>query len=239
MSTCFELDKLSFEYTKNTPIFSEINLSFDFGSIIGILGENGSGKTTLFDIISGHLKVQKGQVNSIISKQEIAYIPQMIYLPPILKMKEIFEMIACFQGVSYSQANNLIEKYWSAEMLKRFNKIKARRSGICSYGEQRWLVICSTLVLCQKKKLFVIDEPTAGVDVQNRHLIWELIHRIKSDKKTIAVSSHFLDEIEKNSEYFYFLNRTKVDKYETMNNFIEHYGALNAEEAFIKATIIP
>lgn len=236
MSICFALNQVDFEYSKNNQIFSGINLSFKVGNIVGILGENGSGKTTLFDIISGHLKIKKGQMSTL-SSQQISYIPQTIYLPPILKMKEIFEMIACFQGMSILEADDLIQQYWSTEMLNRFNKIKQKRSGVCSYGEQRWLVICSTLVLCQEKKLFIIDEPTAGVDVQNRYLIWELIHRIKANKKTIAASSHFLDEIERNSDYFYFLNGTKAHMYKTMNAFTEHYGSSNAEEAFIKATI--
>ncbi len=231
------LDSVDFSYVKQERILKSLSLSCPMGNIIGLLGENGAGKTTLFDIITGSLPIDDGIIRHGIEIEQILYVQQVIYTPPALKIREVVEMIACFQGVSRRETKDLIEMHWSDAMLSRYRKIENRRTGLCSYGEKRWVIICAALTLSVEKYLFILDEPTAGIDVQHRHLVWELIRKMKSDNRSFIISSHLIDEIGKNTDYFYFLNNLCAEKFLDMKEFMHKYNADSAEDAFLNATL--
>lgn len=232
------LENIAFGYAPEKTVFRNLSLSCG-GGVIGILGENGAGKTTLFDIISGGLSIDGGAIRDDMKPEQISYLQQVVTLPSALKMREVVEMISCFQGIDGAETNNRIEKYWSEAMLSRYRAIRDRRTGVCSYGEKRWLVVCAMLALGEDKKLFILDEPTAGIDVQHRFLIWELINKMRSDDRTFLISSHMVEEIGKNTDYFYFLNRQRAEKFPNMHEFMHKYGGDNAEDAFLNATVKP
>jgi len=231
------LENIAFGYAPEKTVFRDLSLSCGGGDIVGILGENGAGKTTLFDIVSGGLPIDGGAIRDDMKPEQISYLQQVVTLPSALKMREVVEMVSCFQGIGRAETNARIEKYWSEAMLSRYRKIRDRRTGVCSYGEKRWLVVCAMLALGEDKKLFILDEPTAGIDVQHRFLIWELINKVRSDDRTFLISSHMVEEIEKNTDYFYFLNRRRAEKFPNMREFMRKYGADNAEDAFLNATV--
>ncbi len=224
-----------FKYAEKT-VLNEISFSFDEGCIIGLLGENGAGKTTLFDLMCGFLKPSKGEIDICVDPDNISYLPQVVTLPPALRIVEVFEMMSCFQKLSVSQSNMLIKELWPEAMIRRYEEIKKQRSGVCSYGEKRWFVTASMLAIFDKA-LFILDEPTAGVDVQYRYLIWQLIDKMKKMGKTIVVSSHILDEIGNNTDYFYFLQRSGIRRYDGMRDFLGEFNSSTPDEAFIKATV--
>lgn len=232
-----KLESISFEYEKRRPVLKDVSIDFNSGQITGILGENGAGKTTLFDIVSGNLGVTKGTLSLVMAREQISYIQQIINLPPALKVREVLEMIACFQRLSSTDADMLIRRYWSDAMIERYNKIKDRRTGVCSYGEKRSMVVCATLAFGRDKQLFILDEPTAGVDVQHRHLIWRLIKDMRSEDKAFVVSSHLIDEISKNTDSFFLLNNHSAQLFSSTEQFIAEYGGTSSEEAFVNATV--
>ena len=159
-------NNLTFKYAKKN-VLNNISFSFQRGSIIGLLGENGAGKTTLFDLISGSLTPTSGELLITVEADDIAYLPQVVTLPPALRIREVMEMMACFQGLTAAQSTLCLDRLWPKAMQRRYEEIKENRSGICSYGEKRWLATAAMLALC-RKSLFILDEPTAGVDVQYR-----------------------------------------------------------------------
>lgn len=228
-------ENLSFNYGEKI-VLNKISFSFQQGCIIGLLGENGAGKTTLFDLISGSLKKTSGELLINVEANDVAYLPQIVTLPPALRIKEILEMMSCFQGLDSYQLSSCLSRLWPKTMLRRYEEIKNNRSGICSYGEKRWLAAASMLAIC-KKSLFILDEPTAGVDVQYRHLIWQLINVIKANGGTVIASSHILEEIGANTDYFYFLQRSGITKFNSMHEFLSTYDSKTPDEAFIKATV--
>ena len=232
-----KLDSVSFEYEKSRPVLEDLSIDFNGGQVTGILGENGAGKTTLFDIVSGDLGVTKGTLSLAMAREQVSYLQQVINLPPALKVREVLEMIACFQRLSSTDADVLIRRYWSDAMIERYNKIKDRRTGVCSYGEKRSMVVCATLAFGHDKQLFILDEPTAGVDVQHRHLIWRLIKDMQSEDRAFVVSSHLIDEIGKNTDSFFLLNDHSARLFTSTEQFITEYGGTSSEEAFVNATV--
>jgi ABC-2 type transport system ATP-binding protein len=235
-NTLINGENLTFKYAENS-VLNNISFSFQRGCIIGVLGENGAGKTTLFDLISGHLRPTSGNLLVSIKADEIAYLPQVVTLPPALRIKEVLEMMSSFQGISKLQASLSLTRLWPKHMLRRYEEIKNHRTGICSFGEKRWFATAAMLAIC-KKNLFILDEPTAGVDVQYRYLIWKLINKMKDSGCTIIVSSHILEEIGENTDYFYFLQKSGMHRFNSMQNFLDLFNSTTADEAFIKATVL-
>ncbi|KPX29895.1 hypothetical protein ALQ67_102408 [Pseudomonas savastanoi pv. glycinea] len=229
-------DDLTFKYAKKT-VLNSLSFSFQRGCIIGLLGENGAGKTTLFDLICGSLTPTSGELLITVEADDIAYLPQVVTFPPALRISEVMEMMACFQGLTAVQSSLCLNRLWPKAMHRRYEEIKEHRSGICSYGEKRWLATAAMLALC-RKSLFILDEPTAGVDVQYRYLIWQLIKEMKNIGCTIIVSSHILDEIGANTDYFYFLQKSGMQRFNGMQDFLTRYQSSSPDEAFIKATVL-
>ncbi|MCY1359215.1 daunorubicin resistance ABC transporter, ATP-binding protein [compost metagenome] len=92
------------------------------------------------------------------------------------------------------------------------------------------------LAYCDKGQ-YLLDEPTAGVDVQYRHLIWGLIKDARARGRSIVVSSHLLDEIASNVDYFYFIQKGSAERFQSMKDFLDSYESNSPDEAFIKATV--
>ncbi|WLQ15638.1 ATP-binding cassette domain-containing protein [Hahella aquimaris] len=235
-STVISGNNLTFKYSKKS-VFNNISFSFESGYVIGLLGENGAGKTTLFDLVSRELVPTSGELTFNVEAEAIAYLPQIVTLPPSLRIKEVLEMISCFQNRDMDQSASDMARLWPDHMQQRYNEIKDHRAGVCSYGEKRWFVTAAMLAICQKS-IFILDEPTAGVDVQYRYLIWQLIKEMKRRGCSIIVSSHILDEIGANTDYFYFLQKTGIHKFNGMKDFLERFNASTPDEAFIKATVL-
>lgn len=227
---------LVFKYSKN-EIFNGITFSFERGYIIGLLGENGSGKTTLFDLISGNITPTSGNLIVNVKAEDIAYLPQVVTLPPALRINEVLEMMSCFQGISANQTYSRLASLWPKPMLVRYDEIKRLRTGVCSYGEKRWFATAALLAI-YKRSLFLLDEPTAGVDVQYRYLIWQCIKQIKNLGCTVIVSSHLLDEIGANTDLFYFLKNSNILKFNNMQEFMCRFDSASPDEAFINATVV-
>ncbi|WP_431688977.1 ATP-binding cassette domain-containing protein [Hahella sp. NBU794] len=235
-STVISGSNLTFKYSSKS-VFENISFSFERGYVIGLLGENGAGKTTLFDLVSRTLIPTSGVLTFNVEVEDIAYLPQIVTLPPSLRIKEVLEMISCFQNRDMNQSTSDLARLWPKPMQQRYEEIKNHKSGVCSYGEKRWFVTAVMLAVCQKS-IFVLDEPTAGVDVQYRYLIWQLIKEMKSMGCTIIVSSHILEEIGVNTDYFYFLQKSGIHKFNGMQDFLCRFNASTPDEAFIKATLL-
>lgn len=233
-----EAQALYFEYKRGVPVFNKLSFSIDGGRVVGVLGENGAGKTTLFDLICRVKKPVSGSLNITCLDKEVAYVPQNLTISPAMKIKETVDLISCFQGVGSKNARQKINAFWPDSIKERYDRIKDRRSSSCSYGEKRLVVTAAVLAMNDSKKLFILDEPTAGVDVQYRFLMWEMIQKIKNEEKTIIVSSHILEEIGRNTDCFLFLKRDGVEDYSSMSDFVEKYSAESPDEAFVKATVI-
>ena len=188
-------------------------VSFDIqkGEIFGLLGPNGAGKTTLISSIMTLEKFEEGEIfvcghnvkeKPTLIKSLTGFMPQDIIVHGYFTVKEIVEFYSGFCGVwpDSSRINYLLKKFDLWE--QRHQKVRT-----LSGGMKRRLLIVKSLV--HSPKLLLLDEPTAGVDIQLRNSIWKFIREIKQET-SILFTTHYLEEAEKLCDRVAFIHKGKI-----------------------------
>src|SRR5690606_32540292 len=182
-------------------------------SITGLLGPNGAGKTTCINILCGLLKPDAGKVNILgfdvnihknLIREKIGVVPQQIALFDNLSAYENFLYIGRLYGLPDKKILNRSEM-----LLEKLGLVKHARKRIGSYSggmKRRANMIASLL---HEPELLILDEPTAGVDVQSRALIHSFLKEYHDLKKTILYTSHHLDEAEHLCEHVIIIDEGK------------------------------
>lgn len=192
MSIILECKDLNKSYGDNHAL-KNCNLKLESGKIIGLLGPNGSGKTTLIKMINGLLSPTSGSllVNGmdvgVETKKIVSYLPERTYLDPNLKVIDTFKFFQDFYNdFDISKARKIINELGIDE-----NKyIKSLSKGM---KEKVQLV----LVMARNAKLYVLDEPIAGVDPASRDYILDTILNNINKDATLIISTHLVYEIER------------------------------------------
>lgn len=194
------IEKLSKHYGKN-QVLESINIRFEKGKVYGIVGENGSGKTTLFRCIAG-LEKYDGQVKSgfKVLKNHLG-----------LLMTEPF-FFAKITGIEYLRllGNARNKKLENVEDNNIFNLPLNQYASTYSTGMKKKLAL--TAILLQGNDCFILDEPFNGVDIQSNIIIAEIIHKLKSLKKTILISSHIFSTLAETCDEIHLLENGKLTK---------------------------
>jgi len=201
MSLAIEISEIHKMYTGAwSPALDGFSLKVQKGQIMGLLGPNGAGKTTCINIICGLVKADKGTV-SIFGKdpnhniqqirREIGVVPQQIALFGNLTAWENFRYIGRLYGL---KEQTITEQ--AGDLLQRLGLIQhaGKRIGRYSGGMKRRANIIASML--HQPELIILDEPTAGVDVQSRAMIHEFLTEYHQKGKTILYTSHHLDEAE-------------------------------------------
>jgi ABC-2 type transport system ATP-binding protein len=196
MDNILIINQVSMSYGSNTILN---NLSFNLykGSFAGFLGINGAGKTSLISAIAG-LRSYSGKIivaghdlakDPVGVKRNIGVVPQELSFDPFMSVIQTLR----FQSKLYHVKNN---EDWLSELLLRLHlKEKAdTNTRNLSGGMKRRLMVAQALV--HKPSLIILDEPTAGVDVEIRKLLWEFITEINRNGATILLTTHYLEEVE-------------------------------------------
>lgn len=191
------IERLSKAYGKR-QVIQNLNLHINAGEIYGLLGPNGAGKTTTINIICNLLKADSGtiQINnqpvSEKSKAIIGVAPQENLLYQELSCKENLNFFAQIYGLGGKLRQLQVEKCLAdVNLSDRANSPVETLSG----GMKRRLNIAVALV--HQPKLLILDEPTAGLDIEARYDIWELIRNLRNQGITILLTTHLLDEAER------------------------------------------
>jgi ABC-2 type transport system ATP-binding protein len=218
-------------------LLTQASLEVSQGDIVGILGPNGSGKTSFFDIVCNLKKAKSGLIKNDFS--HLLYLSQIISTPPPLRMRDIFKMVTALSSSEPMTYDTTLEKLsaWSPLIVSRYQDIWNKKSALCSYGETRWFF---TLTLLSISADFVIlDEPTAGVDPEFRHYIWQCLHGAAKEGTAILVSSHNVEEVISHCDYFYMISQQRFNRFANGNEFTHRYGAKTVDDAFIRAVTEP
>lgn len=195
--------------------------------ILGILGPNGAGKTTTFNIITGLLKADKGEViynfngnqcKSLKDRTIIGVVPQDICLYENMTVYENLKFFGKLYGVKKNNLKGIINELLTKVHLenKRFSPIHQLSGGM----KRRINIACS---LIHNPKLVIMDEPTVGIDPQSRCLIWDIIQEIKKEGKSIIITSHYVDEIERLSNRVLIMDHGKVIVEGTVEELIHNH----------------
>ncbi len=184
------------------------------GSLFGILGPNGAGKTTLLKILATLISPDEGiiTINNVDLIKEprkirelIGYVAQEIALDKILTGRELLNFQADLYHINKFSKLERIESLIKQLDMKKWID---RKCGTYSGGMKRRIDLASGLL--HLPKVLILDEPTVGLDIESRNIIWELLENLKKDGMTIILSSHYLDEIDKLADKVLIINDGKV-----------------------------
>ena len=200
MTAAIEVNNLRKVYQGGLEALKGINLSIPTGSFYGLLGPNGAGKTTTIGIITGLVNITSGSASIMghdsvkdfrRARRLVGLSPQELNFDVFFTMEELLEFQAGYYGLSAKQS-----KERATLMLEQFGLIEKRkaRSRELSGGMKRRMQIAKALV--HDPPIVILDEPTAGVDIELRYMLWDYLRKINKEGKTILLTTHYIEEAE-------------------------------------------
>lgn len=207
MSKILEIKNLSKKLSGNL-ILNKLNLSLDRGKILAILGPNGAGKTTLLKMIAGLSKPSGGEIlidglnPNIKTKEFVSFLSDKEILPDHMKIKNAIKLYETFfADFVTKKAYKLLEQL----ELNENQEIRTLSKGI---KEKFYLILC----LSRNAKLYILDEPIAGVDVITREDILKIIVENIYEDASVIVTTHLIDDIEHIFDEFVFMQNGAVSE---------------------------
>jgi len=218
-----EVNKTFTKKNKKTLALQNFNIQIKKGSIHGLLGPNGAGKSTFINILGSLVKKDSGNINicnlnidseTKKSKFKIGIVPQELNIDPFFTPYELLELQAGLYGIRKAKRK-------TDEILENVGLIDQKNSyaRTLSGGMRRRLLVAKALV--HSPEMLILDEPTAGVDVDLRKSLWDYIKKINKLGTTICLTTHYLEEAEELCDRITILNNGKVIKDDTKNNLLK------------------
>lgn len=200
MTYALEIKDLKKVYKGGVEALRGIDLSVEEGDFYALLGPNGAGKSTTIGIITSLVNKTSGKVNVFgydldteltHAKQQIGLVPQEFNFNPFETVQQIVVNQAGYYGVSRKEALKRSEKYLKQSDLWGKRDVRAR---MLSGGMKRRLMIARALM--HEPRLLILDEPTAGVDIELRRDMWHFLRELNANGTTIILTTHYLEEAE-------------------------------------------
>lgn len=229
------IHNLTFQY-KGSARKNLDHLSVDFhpGIINVLIGKNGSGKTTLFDLITNLIKRPK-EIQGVPEDKEIIYQLQGLLFPNILKGKDLFRFFLYTDHkneIKLSKAPYLDEHMAPSEK-ELMERVWDTKYGQLSIGERRYLSILAITLM--KRKLYIFDEPTSGVDPEARVQILKRIEALSLQTNAVVLlSTHTLHEFENIRCKIHLLHQGKLRFEGSYSEFIESSQHHDPDQAFLQ-----
>ena len=205
------VNKTFLKKTQEVKALIDFSITIKKGTIHGLLGPNGAGKSTFINILGGLVKKNSGEVNVCginidknikLSKFKIGIVPQELNIDPFFSPAELLELQAGLYGVPK-------KKRKTDEILENL-KLTDQRNAYArtlSGGMRRRLLIGKALV--HDPEIIILDEPTAGVDIDIRTSVWNYVKRISGQGKTVCLTTHYLEEAENLCDNITIINHGK------------------------------
>ena len=199
-----------------------VSLSIEEGEFFGLLGPNGAGKTTLISIIaglnradSGHVSIQGHDVvkNYRQARKRLGVVPQELVFDPFFTVRETLRMQSGYFGLKKNDQ-------WIDEVMHHLdltNKADVNMRAL-SGGMKRRVLVAQALV--HKPPVIVLDEPTAGVDVELRQTLWKFIGRLNREGHTVVLTTHYLEEAQAMCQRVAMLKQGNVVALDTMSTLL-------------------
>ncbi len=189
------------KYYKKFKALDEVSFEVLPGEFFGFLGPNGAGKTTAISVMTGLANFQSGSVKIFghdvnleykQSRKLIGLVPQEFNFDPFLSAEQILFYEGGYFGLPWKESRKRAE-----ELLEMFGLGSKRHEGYkkLSGGMKRRLLIARSLM--HRPKILILDEPTAGVDLELRHQLWDFFKRINREGTTLVLTTHYIEEAEK------------------------------------------
>jgi ABC-2 type transport system ATP-binding protein len=253
MATALSIQNLKKTYANGVSALKGVSLDVPEGDFFALLGPNGAGKTTLIGIATGLVNKSEGTVSVFghdidketeLAKVQIGLVGQEINFNPFEKPLDIVVNQGGYYGIPRSEALPRAKQLLTD--LGLGDKMNERALSL-SGGMKRRLMIARALI--HKPRFLVLDEPTAGVDVELRRSMWEYLRKLTSSGVTILLTTHYLEEAEQLAKHVAIIARGEIAAMGTMDEILAmhddsgakdgQYRGGRLEEVFIKLTSVP
>jgi ABC-2 type transport system ATP-binding protein len=224
--TIISVKDLSKTYSSGLHALKTINLDIKRGEIFALLGPNGAGKTTLIGIICGIVNPGSGQVladgfdvvrDYRAARAKIGLVPQEL---AVSMFESVWDTVKFSRGLFGKAPNNA----WLEKVLKDLSLWDKKNSKIMalSGGMKRRVLIAKALA--HEPEILFLDEPTAGVDVELRRDMWEMIRNLRESGVTIILTTHYIEEAEEMADRIGVINKGEIILVEEKNRLMQKLG---------------
>jgi ABC-2 type transport system ATP-binding protein len=205
-----------------------VSLAVEQGEFFGLLGPNGAGKTTLINVIAGLVRADSGSVSVMgadvvadyrRSRRMLGVVPQELVFDPFFTVRETLRIQSGYFGIRGNDA-------WIDEVMHHLDlaaKADVNMRAL-SGGMKRRVLVAQALV--HKPQVIVLDEPTAGVDVELRQGLWQFVRRLNRDGHTVVLTTHYLEEAELHCNRIAMLKAGRIAALDSTRNLLESFSGL-------------
>lgn len=224
----------------NVEALKGVSLDIKKGEFFALLGPNGAGKTTLIQILTGLANKTSGEVSLfdkdvytdyMEARSLIGLVPQDFNFDIFEKVYNILYFNAGYFWIPAKERPAKIEKILKDLNLWEKRDVPAMQ---LSGGMKRKLMIARALI--HNPKILILDEPTAGVDIETRKTMWEYFKKLNKAGTTILLTTHYLEEAEQLCKRIAIINKGKIIKVDTKENLLREHGNKKLEEIFLHLT---
>jgi len=226
-SNVLHIRNLNKTYANGFVALHDVSLDIKKGEIFGLLGPNGAGKTTIINIVTGLSKKTSGEVLVMgkdpikdfrFTRSKIGLVQQEINNDPFMKIGEIVKIQGGYYGLTNldSKVDDILR---TVQLYDKRKSIGRHLSG----GMKRRVMIAKALI--HDPEILFLDEPTAGVDVELRTNLWDVIRNLRERGKTIILTTHYLEEAEELADRIAFINHGRILLVEDTKSLLARYGS--------------
>ena len=232
-----QIENLVKRYPTGVEALRSVSLQIESGDFFGLLGPNGAGKSTLIHCTTGLAQPTSGTIavyghdainHYTEARQAVGLAPQEPNVDWFLTVEETLDYHAGYFGMPKRERRERTE-----EMLETFSLTEKRkeRTRTLSGGMKRRLLLARALM--HKPPLLILDEPTAGVDIELRLELWHYVQRINQEGTTILLTTHYLEEAEQLCNRIAFINGGQIAGEGTSAELAAEYGVNSLEDAYL------
>src|SRR5688500_13205098 len=238
ITPALEITDLAKRYPTGTEALKGVSLRIEDGEFFGLLGPNGAGKSTLIHCATGLAQPTAGDIRVFghdavhhyaEARLAVGLAPQDLNLDHFLTAEETLDYHGGYFGMPRRERRERI-----AELLDAFSLTAKRddRTRTLSGGMKRRLILARALM--HRPRLLILDEPTAGVDVELRLELWHYVQRINAEGTTILLTTHYIEEAEQLCDKIAFINAGQIVAQGTSRDLSAEYGVSSLEDAYLE-----
>jgi ABC-2 type transport system ATP-binding protein len=232
-----QIEDLVKRYPTGVEALHGVSLDIETGEFFGLLGPNGAGKSTLIHCATGLAQATSGAIRVFghdaigdygEARQAVGLAPQELNLDWFLTVEETLDYHAGYFGMPKRERRERAK-----ELLETFSLTGKRdeRTRTLSGGMKRRLILARALM--HRPRLLILDEPTAGVDIELRLELWHYVQRINQEGTTILLTTHYLEEAEQLCDKIAFINDGQIIACGSSAELAGNYGVANLEDAYL------
>jgi len=232
-----EIKNLTKKYGNKVAV-DNISISIPKGSFFGLLGPNGAGKSTTIHCITGIAQPTEGQIlvdgvdvvkDYKSARTKIGLSPQEFNVEFFAPTENLIDYMGGYYGIPKAERKERID-----ELIKRFDLEEHRKVPFqkLSGGLKRRAILARALI--HTPELLILDEPTAGVDVEQRHQLWEFLQEMNSRGKTIILTSHYLEEVQHLCNEIAIINHGRIVAEGSKDDFMKE--GKSVEQTYLEIT---